>query len=65
MEGKGAIDKERKCMQFNFFFFFLIKKYLLYSIMTFLDLLFEFVRFIDTYSTYHHDFIILSCAVID
>lgn len=21
MEGKGAIDKERKCMQFNFFFF--------------------------------------------
>lgn len=63
MEGKGAIDKERKCMQFNFFF--LIKKYLLYSIMTFLDVLFGFVRFIDTYSTYHHDFIILSCAVID
>lgn len=64
MEGKGAIDKERKCMQFNLFFF-LIKKYLLYSIMTFLDVLFGFVRFIDTYSTYHHDFIILSCAVID
>lgn len=63
MEGKGAIDKERKCMQFNFFF--LIKKYLLYSIITFLDVLFGFVRFIDTYSTYHHDFIILSCAVID
>lgn len=21
MEGKGAIDKERKCMQFNLFFF--------------------------------------------
>lgn len=65
MGGKGAIDKERKYMQFNFFFFFLIKKYLLYSIMTFLDVLFGFVRFIDTYSTYHHDFIILSCAVID
>lgn len=64
MEGKGAIDKERKCMQFNFFFF-LIKKYLLYSIMTFLDVLFGFVHFIDTYSTYHHDFIILSCAMID
>lgn len=34
--------------------------------MTFLDVcLFGFVRFIDTYSTYHHDFIILSYAVID